>query len=231
MLCKEVSIQTPTPRYVRQACARTYRSQLSQRHASSNEYSHEYSAPESKPDSPNARSRSGAVTRIDPTPGDTARRPDDMCIRVDPTPGDAEQGNEPCPATLHTRGAPATGHRQHVSSDDGSTALRALPCSSSAAMAQRKCPNEAYNKDVHWSRSPAARDQCTLLYKPPAYCGRRTAPMTLIMVRGLYRMYVYIYTACGRYSDRMAHTACGIVSWVHAVAQAACHGVEERKPG
>ena len=85
----------------------------SQRHASSNEYPHDYSALESKPDSPNARS--GAVTRVDPAPGDTARRTGEMCIRVDPTPGDAEQGNAPCPLTTHTRGAPAVGHRYHVS--------------------------------------------------------------------------------------------------------------------
>ena len=178
--------------------------QTSQRRASSNEYSHEYSAPESKPDSPNTRNRSEAVTRVDPTPGDTARR-----------------------------GAPAKGHRHwpHVSSDEASTALRALPVAQTALRAL-PCPNEAHNKGVHRSRSPTARDQRTPLYKPPAYRGRRKAPTALTVVRGLYNIIasrkrpaaVYIVTV-------MAHTTCDILSWMQVVAQAACQGVEEIKPG
>ena len=87
---------------------------IRQRHASSNEYSDDYSTPEPKPDSPNARSEA-VHTRVDPTHGHTTRAPSEMCMRIDPTPGAARHGIAPCPANTHTRGAPKAGHTLHVS--------------------------------------------------------------------------------------------------------------------
>ena len=88
------------------------------------------STPNSNPDLPNAHEAQSRATHARSAQSRAAH------TRVE-----ARQGITPCPA--HTREAPAgshRGHRKHVSSMS-SNALRAVPGSSSYAMAERKYPN------------------------------------------------------------------------------------------
>ena len=135
IICKDVSVKMPQ--------RGPHRSQM---HSSSDDSS----IPNSNPDSPNAHEAQSRATHARSAQSRAAH------TRVE-----ARQGITPCPA--HTREAPAgshRGHRKHVSSVS-SYALRAPACSSSDAMAKREYPNRVYNKGVHYSWSPTARDWCT----------------------------------------------------------------------
>ena len=193
-----------------------------QMHSSSNECSDDSSTPESEPDLPNARSKS-VHKRVDPTPGDTARKTSEVCMRVDPTTGDASQGNAPCPADTHTRGAPRAGHTKHVS-------LSSLLFEQCHGSTQGPHPSTGVNnKGVYQSRSTTARGWYTLLYKPPAYCGRRMAPMPLSMVRGLYNIIASRYYRFAYSVPQWLTPACDILSWMHAGSSSGMPGCRRYK--